>query len=114
MSNFKSFRLKKLEEPVNNFLKKSDMTFSVMARTALKNLLLADKNKTLNPNLPKELKNLRLDLTRVGSNLNQIAYNFNINMPVSSDELKKNHQNLQRQFKTIIELLKKIENELEL
>lgn len=114
ISDNPSIRLKELAEPVNDFLEKSGMTFSTMVRTALKNYMLAHKNKTPDTRLPEEIKNLRLDLAKVGSNLNQIAYNLNLDFPVSDKHIKETHLKLQKEFKTIIDLLKKIENEFKL
>jgi len=109
-----SIRLKELKNPINDFLKKSDMNFSALVRTALRDFLRQQKNKTLDPNLPAELKNLRLDLAKVGSNLNQIAYYLNIDFPVADNEIKKSHAELQKEFKSIIKFLERLEDDLKL
>ncbi|MBW1615585.1 MAG: plasmid mobilization relaxosome protein MobC [Deltaproteobacteria bacterium] len=116
ISDNPSIRLKELYEPVNIFLKESGVNFSVLVRTALRDFLRKQKNKNagLDPKTPEELKKLRLDLAKVGSNLNQIAYYLNIDFPATPLEIKKSQAELQEIFKRIIELLKRLENEFKL
>ncbi len=109
-----SIRLKELSEPVNTFLKKSGLKFSVLVRTALRDFLLAQKNKAPDPKMPEELKKLRENLSKIGSNINQIAYYLNIDFPVSPNEIKKSQAELQKEFKRIIEIVKRLENEFKL
>lgn len=55
------------------------------------------------------LRGLRLDLSRVGGNLNQLSHQFNIHNQVDDDELAKVHADLRVEFRQVMTVLKEIE-----
>lgn len=55
------------------------------------------------------LHGLRLDLARVGGNLNQLSHQFNIHNQVDDDELAKAHADLRVEFRGVMATLKEIE-----
>lgn len=57
-------------------------------------------------------KGLRLDLARVGGNLNQLAHTFNIHSQVDERELAKIHDELRDEFRRIMAVLKGVESDL--
>lgn len=59
--------------------------------------------------LIEALKGLRLDLSRVGGNLNQLSHQFNIHNQVDDDELAKSHADLRVEFRRVMTVLKEIE-----
>jgi hypothetical protein len=65
--------------------------------------------------IQRELKALRTDLAKVGGNLNQLAYMFNLHDDLKDAQLRRLgdvHRDLQEQFGVIMNKLKVIERDL--
>jgi len=62
--------------------------------------------------LAQEVTGLRIELSKVGGNLNQLARSFNQVQFVNEEQLEKTHHGLRMRFDEIAILCKRIENEI--
>lgn len=93
---------------------KKARNLSALVRQALR-VYLTGERQALDPRpIVESLDLLRLDLARVGSNLNQLAHGFNIHGPAGfkRDELAIAHEELRIEFRAIIAKLLELEREL--
>lgn len=108
-------RLGELETVVDQYIEKAGIRFTDLVKKALNQFLSGrDPEKELDfTEFKIELNNLRVDLSRVGGNLNQIAHHLNIHGTLDSpDELKATHQKLKDIFREITEKLNTIQDEI--
>lgn len=59
--------------------------------------------------LSAKLEAMRLDLSRVGGNLNQLAHAFNINGALPADSLARTHDALRTEFGQLMALLREVQ-----
>lgn len=86
------FRLsEELKEKIESHSKKKKINASAVVRDAIEHYLIKDGFKKTEEieNLFLLLKNISLDLSRVPSNLNQIAYNLNTFTTVDNQKIIK-------------------------
>lgn len=102
-------RLLDLEEKIKPHLEKTGMKVSELIRVALEHYL------ELVPELPgdsektfEELKKLQVSMAKVGGNLNQLAYHFNVTDEVNESKLGDVHQELRVEFKKVMSFLNKV------
>ena len=83
---------------------------SVVIRRALKIYLSGQEqlDRTAVLELTKAVTDFRADMGRVGGNLNQLAYYFNLHDTIQPHELAGEHRELQRQFKALMTLIKRL------
>jgi len=62
--------------------------------------------------LAQEVTGLRIELSKVGGNLNQLARSFNQVHFVNEEQLEKTHHGLRIRFEEIARLCKRIEDEI--
>lgn len=62
--------------------------------------------------LAREVRDLRIELSKVGGNLNQLARSFNQVHYVNQEQLEKNHQDIRNQQNKVVQLVKRIEDEV--
>jgi hypothetical protein len=74
-------------------------------------------NKSDQPKIKKrlveELQNWRKQFHNVGVNINQVAYKMNAGHPLSTDQIIEVQLSLQREFKELVRLFWRIEEELQ-
>jgi len=51
-------------------------------------------------------------MARIGGNLNQLAYLFNIDEPVHPEALASAHDELRHGFKEVVKIMRVVQNEL--
>ncbi|SEP43399.1 plasmid mobilization relaxosome protein MobC [Nitrosovibrio sp. Nv6] len=110
----RTFRLGALSELLDNRAKREDVKASVIVRRALREYLGkgipapdADISR-----LVAALEQTRLDLSRIGGNLNQVAHALNIDERMKNpSDLEAVHADLIKQFPKVIELLLEVRNE---
>lgn len=59
--------------------------------------------------LSAKLEAMRLDLSRVGGNLNQLAHAFNLNGSLPADSLARTHDALRTEFGQLMALLREVQ-----
>lgn len=90
---------------------KKERNLSALVRQALRVYLHPDQ-KAVDPRpLLAALDQLRLDLSRVGGNLNQLAHGFNMHGPAAfnRDALAASHDELREEFRKVIAKLLEVE-----
>lgn len=114
-----SFRLGELAELLDQrAAEESEMTGrrvtpSALVKRALQIYLAEDVQQHIDANqIIEAVKGLRIDLSRVGGNLNQIAHGFNVDGRIIPNELQQVHRELQKEFGKIAPVLREIEKEL--
>lgn len=88
---------------------------SALVRQSLRSYLAEGAGPVVDSsNVVKTVDALRLDLARVGSNLNQLAHVFNVRGPVAFDRdaLAETHQELRGEFAKIMGVLVELERDL--
>lgn len=88
-----------------------ERSFSDLVRRALR-LYLNPEQQANDPRpMTKVLGQLRIEMSRIGSNLNQLAHGFNMRGPVAfeRDELAESHKALQDEFRVVMTKLEEIE-----
>lgn len=104
-------RIGDLAEALEKRAKKNKVKRSAIIRRALR-AYLEDKSFVELDTLISELAALRLDLSRVGINLNQIARFFNTHNTIDNQELGCAHADLRKEFQEQITFLNKINKEV--
>lgn len=119
MAEISTFRLGDLSETLTQRAKDETestgqrITPSTIVKRALRAYLVEDIQQHIDAHaIIGALKELRIDLARVGGNLNQISYGFNLDGRIDSEELKKVHRGLQIEFRKISSGLSEIEREM--
>lgn len=108
----RDFRLGPLLAPLDALAKKEGTTSAVIIRRALRAYLDGRAPADLGGAI-EALDRLRYDLSRVGGNLNQIAYAFNMDEGLDRDALAIVHDQLRAEFKTLAVTLKELRHELQ-
>lgn len=88
-----------------------ERSLSALVRRAIR-LYLNPEQQANDPRpMTFALGQLRLELSRIGSNLNQLAHGFNMRGPVAfkRDELAESHEALQSEFRVVMTKLDEIE-----
>ena len=104
-------RLNEISETVDDHLKNSGVDFSTLVRKALVDYLEKDtpKNEIPMGEIIKELKNYRANFSRVGGNLNQLAFYFNSTGIVHDTALENTHKKLISEFNKLTQFFREIE-----
>ena len=108
-------RLNELDKPVDDYIEKTGIRFSELVKKSLNQFLSgrSPEREIDFSNFTIELKNLRVDLSRVGGNLNQIAHYLNVHGTLDNIEnLSNTHQELRVKFRQITETLKAVQDEI--
>lgn len=90
---------------------KKERNLSALVRRALSVYLHPNQKAFDTRPLLATLDQLRLDLSRVGGNLNQLAHGFNMHGPAAfnRDELAASHDELREEFRQLVAKLIEIE-----
>lgn len=110
----RTFRLGALSPLLDNRAKHEKVKASVVMRRALREYIgkgspAASSDTAL---LVSALERTRLELSRIGGNLNQLAHAFNIDeRMLKVDDLKRAHDELREQFRALTVQLCEIQNE---
>lgn len=93
----------------------TSLTASKLVRWCIRQAL-ADDAGTMTPDQANaylnELIELRKGIAKIGGNINQIAYYFNIHDHLVESELSKQHSNIQEQLKAVTKHLREVERGL--
>lgn len=110
----RTMRLGKLGERVDRQAAKEGVKVSALVRRALLAYLDGDQAPAASgerlDELAQQLTAIRSDLARVGGNLNQLAFAFNLGDPITRGELGETHAELQAEFGRLVELLQELRN----
>lgn len=107
-------RLMELSEPLQFSSDKESVQPGKIIRRALR-LYLGKANRDYSKDLSSlfdALQVFRKDFSRVGGNLNQLTHFFNSTEKVDLEDLQNNHEELREEFKSLSQLLKKIEKDI--
>ncbi len=110
----RAVRLGEIDEIVQSYLLKYDVKFPDLVKKSLVFYLESDRPKSeisLNE-IVEELKKMRGGLSRVGGNLNQLAFSFNSSGVVREKDLQKSHEDLRKEFVVLIDFFRKFEQTL--
>jgi len=110
----RTVRLTEIENIVDDYLKKSGETLSGLIKKSILAYLKNDgpQKEFDRAALALEIKKLRIDLSKVGGNLNQLAYFFNVSDRISEDALSKTHEDLKIKFKSLAQAFQQIEQKI--
>lgn len=121
---FKAFTMKKLKISSNYSVRLKDLAGPVavqahsegikpakLIRRAVRKYISSGGSKNITSSLD-DLNKFRIDFSRVGANLNQLAHYFNINADAGRSDLHQNFDDLRSSFKNLSSILGNIENEI--
>lgn len=109
-SNY-SIRLNDLAVPVASQAQDEGIKPSKLIRRAIRQYISSGGSKNITSSLD-DLNKFRLDFSRVGANLNQLAHYFNIHADAGRSDLRQNFDDLRSSFKNLSSVLENIENEI--
>lgn len=104
-------RLNEISKMVDDHLKNSGEKFSALVKKSLVAYLDEDgpKNEIPMKEIVEEFKKYRANLSRVGGNLNQLAFYFNSTGIVHEPALAKVHDELIVEFQELVQFFRDIE-----
>lgn len=104
-------RLNEISDRVDAHLKETGVKFSDLVKKSLIAYIDGGGPKDEFPikEVMEEFKRHRANLSRVGGNLNQLAYRFNTTGIVADDALARTHDQLILEFRDIAQFFRKIE-----
>ena len=104
-----SVRLLGLKDKIKPYLAETGMSVSELIRAAVENYLELNPERVKSSDLMlDELKSLQSSMSRVGGNLNQLAYHFNTTDEVDDYKLATSHEELRLEFKKVMQFLNKV------